>query len=138
MRRGSIDLPNQRLPAPFCMHQQQGSDGRGLVRIGTGKGGMGEKLIREQNHLGGAWSNAADRHGGTRREQTSTALKGKTREMAQLWMVLPVLQAQRRWDVAKPLGPRALGCSACRPARESDQPQSSYPNINTKFPGPWV
>lgn len=60
------------------MHQQQGSDWRGPVS--AGKGGMGEKLVREENHLGRVWSNAVGRHGDVRREQTSTALKGKNRD----------------------------------------------------------
>lgn len=65
---------------------------------GTVKDGMGDKLVREQSHLGGAWSDKADKHGDTRGEQTNTASKGNTREMAQLWMVLPVLQPYTTWQ----------------------------------------
>lgn len=49
------------------------------MRIGTGKSGMGETLVREENDSGEVWSDAVDKHRDARRDQTSTVLKGKTR-----------------------------------------------------------
>lgn len=50
---GSTDLLSQRFLATTtlsCIHQQQASDQRVPVRTGTGKGGIGGKLAREENH----------------------------------------------------------------------------------------
>jgi len=104
------------------------------MRTGTGKGGKGRETGQRGKpprrimvkHRRQAWGckKRADKH----------SLEGENwREMAQLCMVLLVLQPQCRWDVTKTAGPCALGSSACHPASESDQPQPSDPNINTKF-----